>query len=129
MSIDFQTFCSCSCDKPFSKEICRNDKKVTKERERKKILKAIFQSFMEVNPCADKSSCTECLRDPSCNWCTSPSYADIDGSPLPRCNLHNYFTSGFCPEDSLVNQTLEEDEICDSCEHCAGGVCSENKKV
>ena len=29
VSIDFQTFCSCSCDKPFTKEICRNDKKVT----------------------------------------------------------------------------------------------------
>lgn len=114
VSIDFTTFCSCSCDKPYSKEICRNDKK----------------SFLEVNPCAEKNNCTECLRDASCNWCTSPSYFHVDGSPLPRCNSDNFFTADLCPEEGILNpsQALADNEICDNCQHCGGGVCSENKK-
>ena len=94
-------------------------------------LKALHQSFLDANSCAEKNRCTECLRDPTCNWCTSPSYSHADGSPLPRCNSDDYFTSYLCPEEGILNpsQALGEDESCDSCDHCAGGVCQEDKEV
>ena len=131
ISIEFTIFCSCSCDKPFSQDICRNDKKVRTLCKISQKLQALHQSFLDANHCAEKNSCTECLRDPACNWCTSPSYSHVDGSPLPRCNSDHYFTSYLCPEEGILNpsQALGEDESCDSCDHCAGGVCEEDKEV
>ena len=84
-----------------------------------------------MNPCSEKSSCTECLKDSACNWCTSHKYFNVDGSPLPRCNSDNFFMSSFCPEEERLNPShaLAEGETCSSCEYCAGGICSENKKV
>jgi len=113
IGIDFTTFCSCSCDNAFNEDTCRNDKK----------------SFQEVNPCVEKRSCTECLRDQSCNWCTSPSYTNIAGAPLARCNSDNSFTSTICPENRRLNpsQPLGDGETCTSCD-CASGVCHDNKE-
>ena len=42
------------------------------------------KSFLVANLCAEKNNCIECLREPACNRCTSPSYSHVDGSPRPR---------------------------------------------
>merc|ERR1719481_1761000 len=87
LHVDIKLFCACSCDKLGTEKVCRNDKK----------------EYLEINPCASKDSCTECLRNASCNWCSGSKYAHPDGSPLPRCNLDNFFASTLCPSKTKVD--------------------------
>ena len=87
---------------------------------------------MEVNPCAEKNSCSDCLKDSACNWCSSSDYTYFDGSPLPRCNNDIFFTSDLCPAEGKLNPTkaFTDSEDCNSCEHTgSGGIYSESKKV
>jgi len=115
ITIDFTAFCSCSCDKAFATEICRNDKK----------------SFLDLNPCSKKHTCAECLRDVGCNWCSSPQYSYPDKTPAPRCNNDAFFTSDLCPEEGKLNpaKALSDSEDCTNCDlTCSGGVCSEKEK-
>merc|ERR1711892_850370 len=86
---------------------------------------------IDMNPCAKKNSCSECLRDSACNWCSGSKFSYFDGSPLPRCNNDSFFTSDLCPASGRVDpaQALTGSEDCSSCKHtCSGGICSEDKK-
>lgn len=44
------------------------------------------------NPCVSKQSCSECLQTAACAWCSRPEFTAADGSPLPRCNLIQFFS-------------------------------------
>jgi len=115
LHVDFKLFCTCSCDKYGTEKVCRNDKK----------------SYLDVNPCAAKDSCNECLQNVSCNWCAGSKYSHQDGSPLPRCNGDDFFASTLCPSDTRVDppRALTASEDCSTCNHtCSGGLCTEDKK-
>eukprot|EP00092_Neocalanus_flemingeri_P055986 GFUD01066297.1.p1 GENE.GFUD01066297.1~~GFUD01066297.1.p1 ORF type:complete len:898 (+),score=162.35 GFUD01066297.1:62-2755(+) len=115
LDIDFKAFCSCSCDQFVTSAICRNDKK----------------TFLDINPCAKKDTCTDCLKDSACSWCSASKYSYFDGSPLPRCNNDNFFTSDLCPAEGKLDppKALTASEDCSSCKHtCSGGICSERKQ-
>ena len=92
----------------------------------------MFQEYLEINPCANKDSCSECLRDESCNWCSDSKYSHPDGSPLPRCNGDDFFASTLCPSEAKADpeRALTNFEDCSTCNHtCSGGICNEDKKV
>jgi len=113
--VDLKLFCACSCDKHTPDLVCRNDKK----------------KYLEINPCANKNSCSECLRDESCNWCSGSKYSHPDGSPLPRCNGDDFFASTLCPSETKADpeRALTNFEDCTTCNHtCSGGICNEDKK-
>jgi len=116
MHIYLSFLCTCSCDKFNAKgQICRNDKK----------------TYTDVNPCSQKNTCTECLRNADCNWCSDPAFSYLDGSPLPRCNNDKFFTSKLCQLEKKLDppRALSGSEDCDNCQHsCSGGICSENKQ-
>jgi len=112
LEVDFKAFCSCSCDKFTTDGACRNDRK----------------TYLDLNPCGKKDSCSDCLKDTSCNWCSSSKYSYLDGSPLPRCNNDHFFIADLCPIEGRMNPPKALTD-CSNCEHtCSGGICSENKK-
>jgi len=115
LHIHLTLLCSCPCDKFSGENICRNDKK----------------TYTELNPCSKHNTCSECLRNAECNWCSDPDFAYVDGTPLPRCNNDSFFTSKLCPEAKRVDpwRALTGSEDCSDCKHtCSGGICSEDKK-
>jgi len=115
LHIHLTLLCSCPCDKFSGENICRNDKK----------------TYTELNPCSKHNTCSECLRNAECNWCSDPDFAYVDGTPLPRCNNDSFFTSKLCPEAKRVDpwRALTGSEDCSNCKHtCSGGICSEDKK-
>ena len=136
MYIYLSFLCTCSCDKFNAKgQICRNDEKVYLRSFDSQFFKDSFmkyQTYTDVNPCSQKDSCTECLKNADCNWCSDPAYSYLDGSPLPRCNNDMFFTSKLCPIDKKLDppRALSGSEDCTNCQYsCSGGICSENKQV
>jgi integrin beta 1 len=64
--------------------------------------------FLVQNPCVSKQTCSECLQTPTCAWCMKEDYTSADGSPLPRCNSEDNYSStssnrNTCPPAMVVN--------------------------
>lgn len=116
MHIFIRFLCTCSCDRlSAERKICSNEKK----------------TYQEINTCSTMNTCTECLRNSGCNWCSAPDFTNIDGSPLPRCNNDAFFASDLCPEGGKVDppRALSMNEDCTNCQHtCSGGICRESKE-
>ena len=108
-------------------------KRLKKLKSKNKVsIVVVFQTYTELNPCSKHNTCSECLRNAECNWCSDPDFAYVDGTPLPRCNNDSFFTSKLCPEAKRVDpwRALTGSEDCSDCKHtCSGGICSEDKKV